>query len=102
MPTITAVANGNNEVEHHAASDAVAVQDAVNLVAIVGAWHRHLLAMHRAGICGDSLINHPVNLAFVSKLNSLCRMHLAREMAALSAIDQIDHGETVEFEVIPL
>ena len=102
MPTSTAVADGSNEVERKAASDAVQVQDAVNLTAIVGAWHRHLLAMHRAGTCGDNLINHPVSLAFTSKLNSLCRMTFEREMAALRAIDQIEQGETVEFEVIPL
>lgn len=102
MTTTTAIADGTNEVERHAASDAVAVQDAVNLTAIVGAWHRHLLAMHGANIYGDNLINHPVNLAFVSKLNSLCRMSLDREMAALSAIDKIERGETVEYEVIPL
>lgn len=102
MQTITAVADGTNEVEQHAARDAVAVQNAVNLTAIVGAWHRHLLAMHRAGICGDNLINHPVNLAFVSKLNSLCRMNLDREMAALSAIDNIERGEAAEYSVISL
>lgn len=102
MPTTTAVADGTNEVERSAASDAVAVQDAVNLTAIVGAWHRHLLVMHRAKICGDNLINHPVNLAFASKLNSLCRMTFNREMAALSAIDQIERGEAVEYDVIPL
>ena len=69
MTTTTAVADGHNEVERQAATDANAVQCGVNLVAIVGAWHRNLLAMHRAGICGDQLNNHPVNLAFVSKLN---------------------------------
>ena len=102
MPTLTAVADGSNEVERKAAADAVQVQDAVNLTAIVGAFHRHLLALHRANICGDNLINHPVNLAFVSKLNSLCRMTFEREMAALRAIDQIERGEAVEYEVIPL
>jgi len=98
----TTTADGSNEVERKAASDANAVQDGVNIVAIVGAFHRHLLAMHRAGICGDDLINHPVSLAFTSKLNSLCRMTLEREMAALSAVAQIETGEAVEFEVIPL
>ena len=58
--------------------------------------------MHRAGICGDTLINHPINLAFVSKLNSLCRMTFEREMSALRAIDQIEQGEAVEYVVIPL
>jgi hypothetical protein len=98
----TATADGSNEVERKAASDANAVQDGVNLVAIIGAFHRHLLAMHRAGICGDDLINHPVSLSFTSKLNSLCRMTLEREMAALSAVAQIEAGEAVEFEVLPL
>jgi len=102
MSTATAVADGTKEVERKAASDAVQVQDAVNLTAIVGAWHRHLLAMHRAGTCGDDLINHPVSLAFTSKLNSLCRMTFEREMAALRAIDQIERGDAVEYEVIRL
>ena len=102
MSTTTAIADGSNEVERKAATDAVQVQDAVNLTAIVGAFHRHLLALHRAGTCGDNLINHPVSLAFVSKLNSLCRMTFEREMAALSAIDQIEQGEAVEYKVIPL
>lgn len=100
--TLTATANGSDPVVQQAASDANAIQNAVNLVAIVGAWHRHLLAMHRANIGGDNLINHPVNLAFVSKLNSLCRMNIDRELAALQAIDQIERGESVDYDVIPL
>ena len=102
MSTATAVADGSNEVERKAASDAVQVQDGVNIVAIVGAFHRHLLALHRAGICGDTLINHPVSLAFTSKLNSLCRMTFEREMAALRAVGQIERGEAIQYEVIPL
>jgi len=102
MSNRTAVANGGDLVQQQAASDANAVQDAVNLVAIVGCWHRHLLAMSRAGIGGDDLINHPVSLAFVSKLNSLCRMNFDREMAAFSAIDKIEKGGSIKYEVIPL
>lgn len=97
-----ATANGSQDVQRKAAADAVQVQDAVNIVAVVGAFHRHLLALHRAGTCGDDLINHPVSLAFTSKLNSLCRMTFEREMSALRAIDQIERGEKVEYEVIPL
>ena len=100
--TLTSTANGSNPIEQRAASDANLIQSAVNLTAVVGAWHRHLLEMHGAKICGDALINHPVNLAFVSKLNSLCRMNIDREMAALLAVDQIEQGESVEYEVIPL
>lgn len=102
MTTRTAIANGADEVQRKAAADANAVQDAVNLVAVVGCFHRHLLELHRSGICGDDLMNHPVALSFVSKLNSLCRMTMDREMAALSAIDRIQNGEVVEYEVIPL
>ena len=95
-------ASGADPVQQKAASDANAVQDGVNLVAIVGCFHRHLLALSRSGTSGDDLINHPVSLAFTSKLNSLCRMSLDREMSALRAIDQIEKGEAIEFEVIPL
>jgi hypothetical protein len=48
------------------------------------------------------LNNHPVALAFISKLNSLCRMTLDREMSAFGALDRIQKGETAEYEVIPL
>lgn len=102
MSKRTAIANGADPIQQQAAADANAVQDACNLVAIVGCLHRHLLDLHRSGVCGDDLINHPVALAFVSKLNSLCRVNLDRELAALSAIDRIEKGEAVEYEVIPL
>jgi len=102
MPKTTAIANGSNEVERRVSEDANQVQDACNLVAIVGCWHRHLLAMSHAGIFGDNLISHPTSLAFVSKLNALCRMTTEREMAALEAIDKLQRGEVAEYEVLPL
>lgn len=97
-----AVANGADERQRKAAADANQVQGAVNLTAIVGSFHRHLLALREAGVGGDALINHPVSLTFVSKLNSLCRMNFDREMAAFNAIEQIERGEQAEYEVIPL
>ena len=102
MSNRTAVANGAESVQQQAAADANAIQDACNLVAVVGCLHRHLLALHRSGIGGDDLINHPVSLSFICKLNSLCRMTTDREVAALGAIDRIEKGEAVEYEVIPL
>jgi hypothetical protein len=102
MSNRIALANGADAVQKEAAADANAVQDAVNLVAVVGCFHRHLLALHRSGVCGDDLINHPVSLAFVSKVNSLCRMSLDREVAAFTAIDRLERGEMVEYEVIPI
>jgi len=91
-----------NEVQRTAAADALAVQDAVNLIAVVGCFHRHLRALKDTGVYGDDLINHPIALAFISKLNSLCRMTTARELSALDAIEGISAGETVEYEVIPI
>lgn len=102
MSKQTAVADGTDLVQKKAAEDAVFAQDACNLVAIIGCWHRYLLAMHRAKICGDDLINHPVSLAFVSKLNSLCHLGADREAIALEAIERIARGETAEYEIIPL
>lgn len=98
----TAIANGSNEAERRAAKDAFEVQDGVNIIAIVGAFHRHLLAMRDNGICGDRLINHPVSLAFTSNLVALCRLTEGRETAALIAIERIQNGERVEYEVIPI
>ena len=102
MSTKNANANGADAIQQAAAKDAVQVQDAVNLVAIVGCFHRHLLALRHKGTSGEDLLNHPVSLAFVSKLNSLCRMTLDREMAAINAVERIEKGESVEYEVIPL
>jgi len=102
MSKRTAIANGGDPIQRRAAADANSVQDAVNLVAIVGCIHRHLLDLQRSGTCGDDLINHPVSLAFTSKLNSLCRMSFERELAALEAVSLIGRGEAVEYEVIPL
>jgi hypothetical protein len=102
MSNRTAVANGADPVQQQAAADGNAVQDACNLVAVVGCFHRHMLALHRSGFCGDLLINHPIALSFVSKLNSLCRMTTDREMAALGAIYLIETGEAVDYEVIPV
>ena len=63
MSKRTAIAHGADPVLQKAAADANTVQDACNLVAVVGCFHRHLLALHRGGIYGDDLINHPVSLA---------------------------------------
>ena len=91
-----------NEIQLAAAKDALAVQNACNIVAIVGSYHRHLLALHRSGLCGDDLINHPVAIAFTSKLNSLCRMSITRESAAFDSLDQLQDVKPIEYAVIPI
>ena len=98
----TATANGHDEIVQKAAVDANAVQDAVNLVAVVGCFHRHLQALRQTGVCGDDLNNHPVSIAFISKLNSLCRINIDREMKAFGSIDKLQCGEETEYEVIPI
>ncbi|TWT42608.1 hypothetical protein KOR42_46580 [Thalassoglobus neptunius] len=98
----TAIADGSNEIQRKAASDADAVQCGVNIAAIVGSFHRHLLALQQSGVRGDELFNHPVALSFTSKLNALCRMSHDRELDALRAVRRIERGESVEYEVIPL
>lgn len=102
MNQTTSIADAMSPAVNSAAQDASAVQDAVNLIAIVGCFHRHLLALRQSGLGGDNLNNHPVSLTFVSKLNSLCRMTTEREMAAFSAIDKLSEGKSVEYSVIPL
>ena len=104
MTTATkpATANGADEIQRQAASEADAVQCGVNIVAIVGAFHRHLLALQQSGVRGEELFNHPVALSYTSKLNSLCRMTHDRELDALAAVRRIERGESVEYEVIPL
>ena len=102
MATRIAIANGADSVQQQAAADANLVQSACNIIAAVGAFQRHLLALHRAGVFGDDLINHPIALSFVSKLVSLCRMTDEREMAALLAIGKIEQREAVQYEVLPL
>ena len=100
MATRTAVANGADPIQQKAAADAVLLRDGTNLLAVLEYWHQTLLALHRAGVCGDDLLNHPVCLAVLGKLSWLCRLTFEREMAALAAIRRIEKGETAEYEVI--
>ena len=58
--------------------------------------------MQKQGVCGDDLNNHRVNLAFVRKLNSLCRLTTEREMAAFRAIEKLERGESADYEVIAI
>lgn len=95
-------ADGNNECLMKAASDAIAVQDAVNMIAVAGSFHRHLKSMRENGMSGDEINNHPVTICFISKLSSLCRITADREANAFESIQKLAIGETVEYEVIPI
>ena len=97
-----ATSDGNNECLAKAASEAIEVQDAVNMIAVVGSFHRHLKAMRETGMAGDELNNHPVTICFASKISSLCRRTVYREANAFEAIEKLAVGEKVQYEVIPI
>lgn len=69
-----AIAKGSDPAVQAAAKFADEVQDAVNVRAITHAFLGHLDALRKANVFGDALNNHPVVIAFCSKLGSLCRM----------------------------
>ena len=94
----TAIANGADPIQQSAAAEANAIQDAVNLVAIVGClqatartsskWRRPHQSSRLAGLHQQA--------------QQPCRMSFEREIAALEAIGRIERGEIVEYEVIPI
>ena len=100
--TTKAIANGTNEAERKAASDANEVQNGLQsdrnrrgLPSTFGGYERRR-RMRRPS-------QQPSRLhRLVSKLNALCRLKNGREIAALIAIDRIEDGEDVEYEVIPI
>lgn len=102
MSSRTVTISQPDAVQQAAAVCALDVQDAVNIVAVVGAFHRHLVALQRSGVSGDNLINHPIAIAFTSKLNSLCRVSPDREADAFDALARLERRETTEYEVISL
>ena len=92
-----------DEATRQAAKYAQLIQNGVNLRAIVAQMLRDIDAMRLSqNLDGDAINNHPVVLAYISKLVSLTRLTTDREMAALAAIDRLAEGEDVETEVIPL
>tara|TARA_R110002095_G_scaffold6094_1_gene12727 strand:+ start:87 stop:389 length:303 start_codon:yes stop_codon:yes gene_type:complete len=92
-----------DDATRQAAKYAQLVQDGVNLRAIVAQMLRDIDAMRQAqNLDGNAISNHPIVLAYVSKLVSLTRLSTEREVAALEAIDRLANGDAVESEVIPL
>jgi hypothetical protein len=88
--------------EQKAAQFALDCQGAVNLYAITNPFLGHLKAMREEGITGDALNNHPVVIAFTSKLVSLSRLNGVREIDAFNALDKMAKGEKAEYEIIPI
>ena len=60
----------------------------------------YLLYFNTCHITLRAFLNRSVSIT--SKLNSLCRMTIERESAAFDAIILLEHGEAVEYEIIPL
>lgn len=93
----------SDESTQRAAQNALAIQDAVNLRAILSQMLEDVDSMRKtAGLDGNGVNNHPVVLAYMSKLVSLTRLRTERELAGLQAIGQLVQGKDVECEVIPL
>ena len=50
---------------------AIYIQDACNLCAVAQSFAEMCLDLHRAGITGDSLREHPAVILFVNKIESM-------------------------------
>lgn len=102
MQTTTANADGRKPEIQNAASDALNVQDGVNLIAILNSWQRNLKALRDLGLGGDELNNHPISLAYTSKLVALTRLSTGREIEAFEAVERLKRGESANYDVIPI
>ena len=101
MAITTAVAKASPQLAT-AAQRVREVQDAVNLRALLRIFHETSLTLGELGLSGDEINNHPIMLCYLSKLNSLCRFDLRRELAAFEAVDKLARLADAEYEVIPL
>lgn len=54
------------------AEQALFAQDACNLVALAGAFHKLCLELNNSGTGGEKLWKHPAVRLFVNKFESLC------------------------------
>lgn len=59
----------------YAYKDAVDVQDACNLAAVINSWARHQYILRKETPSDDELRRHPVNVLFYSKVGSLLNVH---------------------------
>ena len=99
MKTITYVAD---EATQKFASDAIAVQDAVNFGAVVRSLVRHLDAIERAD--SDSQMKHPAATYFVDKLAEMSGIQGLGSGRASECYDhckKLANGEDVTITVIP-
>lgn len=94
--------NGQDLDNLNLACTALEIQDACNLIAIVGEFHRALKMMHSQGLDNNQVRFHPVTMCYLSKLKDLCRFDTKRENQGISQAIDLKNGQDIEFEVIPL
>lgn len=92
MPNSLTVGNAADQAQIDAINAAYAMQDACNMVAIVGEWHKHLLALN-ADLGTDAICRHPSTMLMVDKLASLSRCAVTDiEQAYAVRRDLLAHG----------
>ena len=84
------------------------IQDACNLRAVVNEMDKVLDELSASGCFGDDLQNHPIVIAYVSKLMSLTRIESQNSRGfgwhqdGLGLCLELSEGKDVEYEVIPI
>jgi hypothetical protein len=64
------------------------IQDACNLTAVVGHWHKFLLDMFHEGLGTDAINLHPSTTLMISKLIALNEFCDVRERKAIDLVDE--------------
>ena len=77
------------EVEKQLARKAVQVQDACNPIAVAGLLHQCFLELSRAGFDHQAVSAHPVIIAVLDKLVSLCDYNSESIFTSHSACDTL-------------
>jgi hypothetical protein len=65
------------------------VQDALNMVAVVGHWHHYLLLMFQEGMGTDAINLHPSTTLIIGKLIALNDFTDERESKAIAVVRKL-------------
>jgi hypothetical protein len=79
----------NREVEKQLARKAVQIQDACNPIAVAGHLHQTFLALSREGLDHQAVSSHPITIAVLDKLVSLCDYSTDAALDAHSLCDTL-------------
>lgn len=99
MVTVTATAK-----MRALAQEALDVQNAVNIVAVAGAFHRALLEIAHSQqnkVGGNYTCWHPVTRLWIDKLEHLAHMEQSSTNADYMRVADLAEGKDIEFEIVP-